>query len=101
MKEDTTERGFSYVKFKDEYGNDCSLQKSSSAMQDCVWLGCDKLGVKEFVAFRQPSAWRDMTELDEFSYEKHYVGNNRMHLTREQVKELLPHLQKFVETGEI
>lgn len=27
------------------------------------------------------------------------VGNNRMHLNQEQVKELLPYLQRFVDTG--
>lgn len=29
------------------------------------------------------------------------VSPHRMHLTRGQVKELLPHLKKFVKTGEL
>ena len=32
---------------------------------------------------------------------KNWMINSRMHLTRDQVAELLPHLQKFVETGEL
>lgn len=32
---------------------------------------------------------------------KNWMINSRMYLTREQVAELLPHLQKFVETGEL
>jgi Holliday junction resolvase len=33
--------------------------------------------------------------------EEHYSANNRMHLTQEQVRDLLPFLQKFAETGEL
>ena len=29
------------------------------------------------------------------------IVGNRMHLTQKQVKKLLPHLQKFAETGEL
>lgn len=32
---------------------------------------------------------------------KNWSANSRMHLNREQIAELLPILQKFVETGEI
>lgn len=34
-----TERGFAFGKFKDRYGVECSLQKSSLATEDCIWLG--------------------------------------------------------------
>ena len=30
-----------------------------------------------------------------------YIANTRMHLTQSQVKQIMPILQKFVETGEI
>lgn len=63
-----TNRGFDISEFKDLYGFDCSLQKSSLASQDCIWLG---------------------------------VNENRMHLTQEMVRDLLPYLHKFVETGEL
>jgi hypothetical protein len=36
-----TERGFYYIEFKDEYNNECSIQKSSLATKDCIWFGKD------------------------------------------------------------
>lgn len=74
MKKTKTLRGFDRIDFKDRYNQFCSLQKSSLASEDAIWLGVDiDLDGKE---------------------------NTRMHLTREQVKELLPHLQRFAETGD-
>ncbi|MCA3269227.1 MAG: hypothetical protein ACK5XX_05330 [Holosporales bacterium] len=71
MNIEKTERGFDIIEFLDRYGNGCSLQKSSLATEDCIWLGVDT----------EPPA--------------------RMHLTQGQVKALLPYLQRFVDTGEI
>lgn len=34
-----TQRGFVIAEFQDVYGNKCSLQKSSSAMEDRIWFG--------------------------------------------------------------
>lgn len=76
MKLTETNRGFSLFNFTDRYGQKCSLQASSLATESCVWLGVD-------------------VDLD---------GNDircRMHLTQEMVKELLPHLQNFVDNGSI
>lgn len=72
-----TERGFSRVDFTDRYGMACSLQDSSLATEDAIWLGCNE-GL-------------------------HHQGEclARMHLTREMVADLLPLLQRFVETGSI
>ena len=36
---ETTQRGFSLFKFTDRYDKKCSLQKSSLATEDCIWLG--------------------------------------------------------------
>lgn len=33
------DRGFLKGKFKDRYGVECSIQKSSLATEDCIWLG--------------------------------------------------------------
>lgn len=41
MEIKTTNRGFQLIKFSDSYGVPCSLQKSSAASQDKIWLGCD------------------------------------------------------------
>jgi len=34
-----TDRGFAIVEFTDRYGNPCSLQGSSLATEDAIWLG--------------------------------------------------------------
>jgi hypothetical protein len=98
MKTKKTQRGFAIANFKDDKGVECSIQKSSSAMKDCIWLGANKIELKEFEAGK---GWVDRTEFDEHSIEHHFIANTRMHLTRTQVKKLLPILQKFVETGEL
>lgn len=36
------DRGFLRGNFVDRYGEKCSIQKSSLAGEDCIWLGCDK-----------------------------------------------------------
>lgn len=93
-----TKRGFSYKNFKDGNGIDCSIQKSSSAMRDMIWLGADDIGLKKFIPF---DGWKDIATEDNHITGISYVANNRMHLGRKEVKKLLPLLQKFVETGEI
>jgi hypothetical protein len=94
----TTQRGFAIADFTDAYGVECSIQKSSLADKDAIWLGANKLDIKEW---SKETGWVKHPEFDEGTLEHHYVGNARMHLTREQVAELLPILQRFVETGEI
>ena len=89
-----TLRGFDFAKFTDRNGHQCSVQKSSIATEDCIWLGADKIGLKEFTA---SAGWIERNEFDGGSF----IANNRMHLTREQVAELLPILQRFVDTGEL
>ena len=65
---DKTDRGFNIDEFQDRYDIPCSLQESSLATEDCIWLG---------------------------------ANGNRMHLTKDHVKKLLPYLQTFVETGRL
>lgn len=77
LKNDTTLRGFRIIEFKDTYQEKCSLQKSSAAGHDCVWLGIDTPKVYD----GKPYA--------------------RMHLTRAMVAALLPKLQFFIDTGEL
>jgi len=102
-----TNRGFDISKFKDRDGEECSLQKSSIATEDAIWLGMDNPDIKEFFPMPRDTdeSWfkigkeelqglrkRPQNEIHAFS---------RMHLTREQVANLLPFLIKFVETGEL
>lgn len=62
--------------FEDSFKQQCSLQKSNSALENKIWLGVDKDVNGKPV-------------------------NARMHLTQEQVKDLLPYLKKFADRGEL
>lgn len=77
MQIEFTQRGFARADFTDRYGAACSIQDSSIATEDCIWLGCDE--------------------------GTHVDGQccARMHLTQELAAELIPLLQRFVETGSI
>ncbi len=100
---EANQRGFSLGEFKDQYGFECSIQKSSIATKDCIWLGIDdpkpqimvsdarRLGITESMA----NGWMPY----EIPREVHI--STRMHLSREDVKKLLPLLQKFAETGSL
>lgn len=87
------DRGFMRGKFKDAYGYGCSLQKSSSAEEDCIWLGVDESHPKIFPG--NGTGWHD------YPLPKNVQCHTRMHLTRDMVKELLPALLHFAETGEL
>jgi predicted RNase H-like HicB family nuclease len=98
-----TQRGFALGKFTDRYGHACSIQKSSLATEDAIWLGIDdaepqlphgdarKLGI----ATDATSGWVPYPLPDEV------LLTTRMHLNREQVRKLLPVLKQFVASGEI
>ena len=94
-----TERGFLRGSFTDRYGMACHIQKSSLATEDCIWLGADEIGLQEFVARRQPSAWEPVVLENTLTH--HYNANTCMHLTQAQVQALLLLLQHFAETGEL
>lgn len=75
-----TDRGFARIEFDDLYGDRCSIQKSSLATRDAIWLGQN-----------EPS-------LDHHTGK---VAGCRMHLTQGDVRWLLPILQHFADTGEL
>lgn len=104
MNKKTTERGFDIYVFKDSYGVECSLQKSSSAFEDKIWLGVND--VKPEIMVTDAKKLGIDTNGKTVGWMPHPIPNevaftNRMHLTQEQVEELIPILQRFVETGEI
>ena len=81
-----TNRGFLLGKFTDRYDNKCSIQKSSLATEDCIWLGVDvPFATEECPTCKTPQP----------------PQSQRMHLTQKQVADLLPWLQRFVATGEL
>ena len=87
-----TGRGFTLIEFTDRYDVKCSLQKSSLATEDAIWFGCDNANPRAMIA---GFGWKEI-ELPEDT-----VCDTRMHLTQDQVKELLPVLQYFAEHGEL
>ncbi len=87
-----TERGFNYVKFIDLYGKEYSIQESSLATDDAIWFGIDN---PQITIFEDNNKGKYInTKLPE-----NWVVASRMHLNREQVAELIPILQKFVDQG--
>lgn len=104
MKLKKTNRGFGMVEFIDRYGLECSLQKSSLATEDAIWLGVSQVDPKIMAVDAislgvetngQTTGWVRYPIPDAV------LLSSRMHLTQKQVKKLLPHLIKFVETGQI
>ena len=93
-----TSRGFAIHEFTDRNGNKCSVQKSSIATEDCIWMGCDEIGLKRFEPGR---GWSNVELQQDHPNGVTHIANNRMHLTRLQVEKLLPILDRFVSTGEI
>lgn len=103
-----TDRGFELVEFDDANGEQCTLQQSSATMggragTDFIWLGIHEpriqimkstaveLGID--VGDGEVSGWMDYPlppGVDAFS---------RMHLCRDHVMQLIPLLQRWVETG--
>lgn len=87
-----TGRNFPIGNFKDRYDSECSIQKSSLAFEDCIWLGVNNANPKILIP---NEGWKS------FYIPEEVLLTTRMHLTQKHVKELLPILQKFVETGDI
>lgn len=78
MKDSKTARGFALVEFTDINGDSCSLQESSVATQNCIWLGCDHETLHPVT--QEPCG-------------------ARMHLDRKLVKQLVTHLNRWLEKG--
>jgi hypothetical protein len=76
-----TNRGFTYFEFKDRNGEECSIQKSSIATEDCIWLGCDNNSTPHHVTGE--------------------CGSPRMHVDKKLARKLIKYLTKFVETGDL
>ena len=92
-----TERGFDLIEFRDLYEKSFSIQKSSLATQNAIWFGIDDAEPKILASktMEGGTGWVKYPIPGDVSI------NTRMHLNREQVKELITILQKFVDTGEI
>ena len=87
------DRGFLRGEFKDQYGYKCSIQKSSLATSDCIWLGVNE--PNPMIQSGDGRGWID------FPLPSGVQCVTRMHLNQRMVKKLLPLLQHFAETGEL
>jgi len=104
MKDSKTHRGFDISEFTDRYGDRCSLQKTSLAFEDTIWLGISDVNPKIMATDAIRLGIDNKGEVNgwvKYDIPDEVLLSSRMHLTREMVAELLPYLQKFVETGEI
>ena len=87
-----TERGFPIITFRDEYDEICSLQISSlMGEQVFCWFGVTNPTIQ---VMKQGKGWQPV------QLPVGAVVSGRMHLSQEQVRQLLPHLQAFAESGE-
>lgn len=94
-----TNRGFTYGDFTDAYGKECSLQESSLAAEEGhVWFGCDEIELKRF---EPGKGWTDVDLRMDGPNGVNHSANTRMHLSQSMVRELLPALQYFAETGRL
>lgn len=73
-----TQRGFGLMEFKDINGDQCSIQESSVATKNCLWLGCDHETVHPVTGERCGA---------------------RMHLDVKLAKQIINTLQKWVDSG--
>lgn len=103
MNNTKTQRGFEIIEFEDTYGAKCSLQMSSSAMERKVWFGVNDADPKIMVSKAKEHGLEPQGNSGWMKYPipEDVLLNTRMHLNREQVKELLPYLKRFVETGSL
>jgi len=100
----TTARGFGNGKFKDQYGATCSIQASSIATKACIWLGINDAEPQIMASDaikRGMDTEGQTTGWVKYPIPKEVLLSTRMHLSREDVKRLLPLLTKFAETGEL
>ena len=96
-------RGFTTVGFLDRYNEPCILQQSSLATEPAIWFGLHSCQPKILASMAkalgvetdQTTGWVPYPIPEAVSL------TTRMHLTQNQVKELLPILQHFAETGEL
>lgn len=106
MEAKKTPRGFAYFEFQDLYDAKCSLQKSSLATEDAIWLGVDDCpgGLVQIMASQAREAGVETEETTGWVEYPLPDGANittRMHISRAQVEAILPVLELFVKTGEL
>lgn len=103
MIQSKTNRGFDTIEFVDRYGDVCAIQKSSLAGEDTIWFGLQDASPQILAIDAEAAGVYTAETVGWIPYPMppNVLLTTRMHLTRELVAELLPILQRFVDTGEI
>lgn len=100
-------RGFNIGLFKDLNGEACSIQESSLATEEAIWIGINNANpqIMSSTAIKMGLRERTFDENDNgfvpYPIPDEVIMSTRMHLTREMVADLLPILSHFVQTGEL
>lgn len=97
FKESHTNRGFKLIEFTDCYDAKCNIQKSSLATEDAIWLGVEDANPQIMAS----KVKKNGVGWVKYSIPEDVLLTTRMHLTREQVRDLISILKRFVDTGEI
>lgn len=97
FKKGVTHRGFGLIEFNDLYGVECSVQKSSLATDNAIWIGVDDANPQIMASKLREGG----TGWVKYPIPEDVSLNTRMHLSQEQVRALLPILTTFAETGEL
>lgn len=92
MKSKKTQRGFGLIEFDDYNKHKCTIQKSSLATQDCIWLGTDTQDM-----LIGPPPWIPLSQV----IESRPVVGTRAHLTRDQARWLAQRLLFFADNGQL
>lgn len=98
-----TARGFDLIEFVDRYDAKCSLQESSLASEPAIWFGCNDANPQIMASDAKRLGISTNSDSGWIPYDipSHVSLNTRMHLTQDQVKELLPYLKRFAKTGSL
>ena len=99
----TSNRGFTVIEFEDRYGVECSIQKSSLATEDAIWLGPSEPNPK--ILHGDAQRLGIATDADcgwvPYPLPEEVQCTTRMHLTQRQAAKLVRILERFVNTGEL
>lgn len=97
-----TEKGFTYISFIDNSGNKCSISDDESG-NELIHFGIDEPKPKILARSAEKFGVKTDKTIGWIDYKLpiEVMVNTRMKLTVNQVRELLPILQRFAAKGEL
>lgn len=100
-KRSKTGRGFNVLSFQDFYNAECSVQESSLAGKECIWVGIDNAD-PQVLASRASFYGIETSETCgwiPYPMPEGVLLSTRMHLTRAQARKLAHVLEYFANFG--